>query len=413
MMKFKTKEELYEYLRSNDLVGLDSEYSFSTQKLKKTFNAKDIHINKWWVRTDPSWVCSVCKRKKSQIVKINKHGDLSGQLHEHHDHMAEFLKIEFDKISSKREIRIADNDAERFISRISFGLAAYENTLVCSDCNKADSDAKKIVKADKYFSFSPKDIATFIIVKDNSEHIINEEKALECYLSQKSVYKRRLELAAYIASIAADNEHWYEESRINNIECIYSNSDRMMYKYGLTDIFVPSEELLFKPKRYKSDLSQWRERNQLSYDKPTQGDIEHMANTRGEKWNKLEDSWVCPICNRTKKSCMMKTKKGIWSFNSVGKSFFDSSVTNWCTTKTICDSCHRVYTLLQKEVDINSVLSYTHHNIISEKELKQSISKVYEYNNHDINNTYVNSILVDLFARIENKIYTFSEFAPK
>lgn len=413
MIKFKNKEELYDYLKYNDLMGLDSEYSLSTRKLKEAFNANGIHINKWWVRTDSSWMCSVCKRKKSQIVKINKHGDLSGQLHEHHDHMAEFLKIQFDKISSERKIRIADNDAEKFIYRISFGLAAYENTLVCSDCNKADADAKRIVNAHKYFSFSPKDIAIFIIVKDNMEHIIDEEKALECYLNQKSVYKRRLELAAHIAGIAADNEHWYEESRINNIENIYWKSDRNMHSYGLFDIPGMNEELLFKAKQYKSDLSQWREKNKLSEDKPNQGDIEHMINTRGEKWKKLEDNWMCPICNRTKKSSILKTKKGILRFNTVGKSFFDSSAKNWCTIKIICDSCHKVYNLLQKEVDVNNVLSYSSHYILTEEELKKSILKVYEYNNHDINNSYVDSILNELINRIENKIYTCSEFAPK
>jgi len=412
MKKFKNKEELYEYLKSNDLYGLDSEYSLSTQKLKRIFKANGVHINKWWVRTDPSWMCSVCKRAKKQIVKINKHGDLSGQLHEHHDHMADFLKLEFDKISSKREVRIADNDADKFISRISFGLAAYENTLVCSDCNKADADAKKIVKAHKYFSFSPKDIASFIIVKDNCEHTINEQKAIDCYISQKSVYKRRLELAAYIASIAADNDHWYEESRINSIESIYWNSNRNMRIYGIDELPGFNEDLLFQSKQYKSDLSQWRRKNRLSKYKPTQGDIEHMANTRGEKWNKLDDDWKCPICDRSKESCVTKTKKGTWLFNTVGKSFLDTSSLNWCTTKTICDSCHKVYTLLQKEVDVNGVLSYTHHNIISEIELKKSILKVYSHNSHDVNNSYVDNILKDLTLRIENELYTFSKLAP-
>ncbi len=49
-LKFNDKNELYTFLETSDLIGLDSEYSLSTQKLKKSFDAKEIHINKWWVR---------------------------------------------------------------------------------------------------------------------------------------------------------------------------------------------------------------------------------------------------------------------------------------------------------------------------------------------------------------------------
>ena len=126
-LKFNDKNELYTFLETNDLMGLDSEYSLSTQKLKKSFDAKGIHINKWWVRTSPLWICPVCNRNKSQIVKLNKHGDLSGQLHEHHDHMSELLKLVFDSISSERESRIAGIDSLKFIEKISFAL--YENDV--------------------------------------------------------------------------------------------------------------------------------------------------------------------------------------------------------------------------------------------------------------------------------------------
>lgn len=46
-LKFNDKNELYTFLETSDLMGLDSEYSLSTQKLKKSFDAKGIHINKW------------------------------------------------------------------------------------------------------------------------------------------------------------------------------------------------------------------------------------------------------------------------------------------------------------------------------------------------------------------------------
>ncbi len=412
-IKFNNKDELYAFLETNDLMGLDSEYSLSTQKLKKSLDAKEIHINKWWVRTSPLWMCPVCNRNKSQIVKLNKHGDLSGQLHEHHDHMSELLKLVFDSISSERESRIAGIDSLKFIEKISFALSAYENTIICSDCNKADADAKKLVNADKYFSFSPRDISTFIIVKNNAEHSIEKEKALECYLNQENIHIKRKKLAEYIATIAANNEHWYEESKGSSTESVNFYYERYMRAYGLFDICKPPyDELLYKPKHYKSDLSKWRSVNKISNEKPTQGDIEHMINTRGTKWNNLNDDWICPICNRTKEMCILKTKTKVWNFNTVGKLFYDSSAPKWTTTRTICDSCNKICTLLQKEVDIEGSLTYSNHYLISENELRKSILKVYNYNNHDVNNDYVDSILDELTIRLENKLYTCSELAP-
>jgi hypothetical protein len=44
--------------------------------------------------------------------------------------------------------------------------------------------------------------------------------------------------------------------------------------------------------------------------------------------------------------------------------------------------------------------------------LKKSILNVYDYNNHDVNNDYVDSILDELTIRLENKLYTCSELAP-
>ncbi|WP_050560177.1 MULTISPECIES: hypothetical protein [Acinetobacter] len=54
---------------------------------------------------------------------------------------------------------VADELSEKFAIKTAFSLSAYDNTAVCFDYNKVDADVKKIVKAHKYFSFSPREIA--------------------------------------------------------------------------------------------------------------------------------------------------------------------------------------------------------------------------------------------------------------
>ena len=46
-LKFNDKNELYTFLETSDLIGLDSEYSLSTQKLKKKCNSDSDVISKY------------------------------------------------------------------------------------------------------------------------------------------------------------------------------------------------------------------------------------------------------------------------------------------------------------------------------------------------------------------------------
>lgn len=88
-------EEFKLSISNIDLNGIDSEYTFSTRNLVAHFKAQGAHLNKWWVMTPVDWICPCCKRRKSEIVRLNKHNYLTCQLHEHHDHMKEVVKSIF------------------------------------------------------------------------------------------------------------------------------------------------------------------------------------------------------------------------------------------------------------------------------------------------------------------------------
>ncbi len=411
-LEFKSEEELYKYLKEHNLYGLDSEYSLYTKELKKQFNANDVHFCKWWVMTPINWKCPVCKRDKSQIVKLNKHNDLSGQLHEHHDHMKDLVKKRFQELSSSKEKVVADKLAEKFAVRLSFAFAAYDNTIICSDCNSADMEAKKLINSHKYFSFAPSDIAEFIIANNNSEHHIDEKKAKKIWEQQKEIFNIRMEFLDKVADLAAENTHWYKPSettakqteRLANIHLEHHGLKKLNRGYP--------EDLLYKTNKYTGNPTAWRYKPKvLNASFPSNGDIEHMTKLNGKHWNKHDDDWVCPACRRLKKDCVQKSNKGSWFFTTVNKSFLEKNNINWSGSIDICSECDKVVTLIKKEVDLTQKLVNSGHWFLKIDELKQIVNPS-KHNSHTIENNYFEKLLPTLNKRMDEEEWTYSQYAP-
>nr|WP_255457181.1 hypothetical protein [Polaromonas sp. E19S] len=77
-------------------------------------------------------------------------------LHKHHDHSVEFL---------------------------SSGQPRFSQTIICDQCNAADGAAKRKLKLPKNFSFSPIEIAAFVVAAPHNKHTINYEMAYAIYLA--------------------------------------------------------------------------------------------------------------------------------------------------------------------------------------------------------------------------------------
>src|SRR4051812_44914875 len=119
--------------------GLDGETSPQTQQLARDLGAAGYALNRWWVTTPPDWTCSVCGRSKPEIARLNRHGALMGELHAHHDHMREYVAHRFAEVSAERGEIVADARATEFIKRAVPVACAFDETVICSDCNAADA----------------------------------------------------------------------------------------------------------------------------------------------------------------------------------------------------------------------------------------------------------------------------------
>lgn len=256
-IKFSSVEQLDQYLYENNLPGLDPEQSKNMQELAAAFSAKGLHLNRWWVLTPMDWRCSGCGRVKKDIVRLNKHGFLTCHLHDRHDHIDNILEKEFELLLKSQGKIIADEVSEKFIKRAAYGLAAFDKTIICSDCNKAEGVAKALASTNEDFTFSPSEISKFVIPKDNHEHGISTEIASEIWANGKAIFEKRLEFIKNLAKVAAENMHWYQPSFQTSSQ-VERVAKYHLQRYGLDDLSSEPEKLLYKTVPFAGEKSSWR-----------------------------------------------------------------------------------------------------------------------------------------------------------
>lgn len=396
-----TESEFIESLKERDLVGIDSEFTLSTQTLVQSFQADGAHLNRWWVMTPVSWQCPCCKRTKGEIVRLNKNNYLTCQLHEHHDHMKDVVKDLFESFSIKQNIIVADELSEKFAIKTAFSLSAYDNTVVCFDCNKADSDAKKIVNAHKNFSFSPKQISEFLIVTPNEEHKIDPHKAQNVWEEAEPIFELRIQMAENFARIAAEKKDWYQPSddTARNIE----RKARWQFENnGVTEInkYEP-ERVLYTPEPFKGKNSSWREKiNSQTRIKPSSKQLDHLASTRGKYWNRYDQNWRCPCCSRDKLSCVRPSKKNPWVLEIKSGSMFELATFEVNhNAEPICADCLDTALNWGREIIKETGIEIPFPSSVVSIEELRSIIIVRPHSKHNHLNDKINSMMPYLMER--------------
>lgn len=291
--------------------GVDSP---ATRELMTRFDATGVDMTKWWAWTSPNWECPACGRTKSQIVRLNANGHLMCRLVEHHDHMKDLLEGEFEAQCKQQSSIGADERSKRFAERSAQMISAYDNTIICDDCNGADPKAKKMVGAHPSFSYSPFEIRRFVLVKNNEPHEIDASVAKQIWEENKRTFELRLKIVKRVAEIAATDEHWYQEipvpNRAGTVKKVAKNIDA---NYGSLGVIY---ELTGSGKRNLDvDASKWRtEPKEFNVSIPTAKDIEYALKMGlSRQWDRVSDDWACPVCQRPKARTLRKSNKGKWT----------------------------------------------------------------------------------------------------
>lgn len=326
MKQFDNFDDFLEYASKHNFYLIDSEHTLNTKELVKRFCAKGVHMNRHWVQRGFNWSCPSCNRTKSEIVRLNKHGDLSCQLHEHHDHTPDIANELFTHASINKVSVVADKISEEFVRKISDAFESYSPTVICVDCNNADTVAKEAASAHKWFSFSPKDIGEMIEARANREHIVNIDMAKEIWKRKSETFYRRLELIKEFIQIAANKNDWYEPNKL-----AYKNYTEFK------DIPSPMRGWLYTAKNYSEktmkDRSDWRVKPKHKfYNSPSDQELEFAQKTSRYPYHLIPDDWHCSICDRSKRETFQKSKnQNQWTTRREEVVFYDGKKASICT----------------------------------------------------------------------------------
>ena len=200
---------------SGELTSIDGIMSTVSVALTVRLGSTKFDMNSWWVGTPQNYICPACGREKINLARLNTKQEIMCHLVEHHDHMKDVLKRRFQEISVKRAVVVADEQAEKFAKRSATMISAYENTLICVDCNNADAMAKKASDAHRDYSFSPQELSKIVKSVPNKSHEIDINIAKAIWAERQGTFNLRMKIAGRIAEIAANNEHWFQSGNFN------------------------------------------------------------------------------------------------------------------------------------------------------------------------------------------------------
>jgi hypothetical protein len=336
--------------------GLDGETSPQTQQIAQRLGASGFALNRWWVITSPDWTCSVCRRSKPEIARLNRHGAMMGELHAHHDHMCEYVERRFHEISAERGEIVADARATEFIKRAVPFACAFDETIICNDCNAADARAKALVYAHPDFSFAPAEIARFVIAAPNREHAIDASRARELWRDRQPIFETRIRFIDRIAELAAADQHWFLSSEwTDRPETIERVAEMRLGNAGYPGSLVAYIDDARSVRIPAPDLSAWRRRTPEYPIVPTPGQIEHTARvTHVRQWGLVPDDWVCPGCGRTKIAIVRPSATHPWAFVIADRWFHDEAQIR--IRAICCNDCRHAVMDLAKEAGVEGFL---------------------------------------------------------
>lgn len=128
---------LVECINTGEIISLDGVQSSTSLKIKDHHRVDDFEMNSHWIGSSQAWICPCCGRSKFQVSRLGKKHQILAKLVIHYDHMGEALQAAFYAAFEQRRTEVEQIDGFRLFERMGHAFAAYEEVLVCEDCNNA------------------------------------------------------------------------------------------------------------------------------------------------------------------------------------------------------------------------------------------------------------------------------------
>jgi rubredoxin len=334
--------------------SLDGVGSPLSCEIKKHHGVEFFEMNRNWVETAQYWKCPCCERRKFDISRLGSKSQILAKLVEHHDHMADALKAAFNKVFVVSGTEKPTSTGLALVERIAPAFSAYAPVLICEDCNNADAAAKKIIsaKGDRvdWQSFSIGQIRQFIKVRKHIPHGIDESKVMALWLLVRPAYVARMKLVYKVAEAAVLQDYWYERYPIGMVAVpTLSNGFQRYGGLELVDGEALGHEMAKSNIAHPANRSRWRNERKPAGSRPPANYMAMLLSLPGcaRMWNELMDSWVCPICKRSKYEVVtfMKGKVGFQTHYPTRLS------PAWKGIQQICMGCCSVVKALKWELE--------------------------------------------------------------
>lgn len=342
---------LVDCINNGEITSFDGVNSPISQRIKANHRTDTFEMNSHWIGSYQDWSCPCCCRNKFQITRLGRKGQILAKLVIHHDHMGDALQAAFHAAFVQAGTSTEQATGQRLVENMAKAFAAYEEVLICEDCNNADAEAKKGVDAPQYFSFSIGQIRRFIQIEDHHPHLVNFQAAGEAWSAARSAYDLRMTMIKAVARAATTDAHWYEP---------YERGTRPVPVYGIAnrigDTMVKDwvsfdalcSKLGHEPVRSDRNLSRWRSNVQKA-GPPLPPN--YLAMLRSEEafaksWDAMPDKWACPICQRAKHDVVYVGDKGKVVF------FLSSNPGRgaWSAAPKTCRQCFSILMSLKLEI---------------------------------------------------------------
>jgi len=331
----------------------DGVWALGMKAAVKNLRATGIQVNELWASLDPKWVCPCCNRSKASMVHLSD-GVLIASAVDHHDHFTSYVSQSLTRQLGSEWAKNAPHllDIQRQMTE---AFRAFSPTVICESCNKADGDAKRVLreklgiaKAElEYFSFAVDEIRGFISSSKHRHHVLNDTAVIELFQSKRKqeVLRFRMETVDQQVGLAVQDVHWRSPESHPSGADLYEETWDVLSELGLTP--GGNFELLEYSATTRTGTmpaNTWRRNRDRRTTAPSDAKIKEYFAARPHL-SALGPNWRCPCCRRSISAIVrLNNKREVtMQIGPVGAGDSRSEV---------CMDCLDVWRGLAKEADV-------------------------------------------------------------